>query len=108
MGFACQRFPQPSPGHSPVAVRRNYSIYVLTNSLPDATLGVPYSATLQAGGGTAPYTWSIIAGALPDGLSLDFAGNITGTPSAQGLFNFTVQVVDPLGGVGTANVGVGL
>ncbi|HEY3356767.1 MAG TPA: putative Ig domain-containing protein, partial [Polyangia bacterium] len=45
-------------------------VAITTTSLPGATVGVAYSATLAAGGGTAPYTWAVTAGALPAGLTL--------------------------------------
>src|SRR5450755_2186355 len=63
-------------------------------TLPNATVGVAYSQTLSAAGGTAPYTWSITAGTPPASLSLSTAGVITGMPAAPGTFTFTVQVVD--------------
>jgi hypothetical protein len=51
-------------------------------ALPDGMATVPYSATLAATGGTTPYLWSIQAGRLPIGLSLDGStGIISGTPS---------------------------
>jgi hypothetical protein len=68
---------------------------VTTTSLPAATLGQAYSATLAATGGVSPYTWSVTAGALPTGLSLDPAtGVISGTPAVQGTGSFTVGVTD--------------
>jgi hypothetical protein len=69
----------------------------ITNSptLPGGAVGVAYSQTLTASGGTQPYTWSITAGSLPGGLQLNaVTGAITGTPTATGSFNFTVQVAD--------------
>ncbi len=90
----------------PVATISNYQLIVTTQSLPSATVGSPYSATLTATGGLPPYTWSIISGSLPPGLSLDTSGNITGTPTTPGTYNFTVQVVDPIGNVGFISVGV--
>ncbi len=69
---------------------------VFTTSLPNGSLGVAYSATVQGGGGTSPFTWLIVpgAGSLPPGLSLSTQGNITGTPTTGGSFSFTVQVTD--------------
>ena len=70
-------------------------LVISTQSLPGGTIGVPYSATLGATGGTTPYTWSVTNGLLPSGLSLNSAtGAITGTPTVVGTFNFTVQVAD--------------
>jgi hypothetical protein len=69
------------------------SLIITTTSLPAATVGTPYSQTLSAGGGTAPYTWSIASGSLPPGLTLSGA-TISGTPSAPGTSNFTVRVAD--------------
>ena len=58
-------------------------------------MGISYSATLAATGGTTPYAWSITSGLLPTGLSLNSGtGAITGTPTTVGTFNFTVQVAD--------------
>jgi large repetitive protein len=108
MGFASQRHALPNPSHPPVATTTQYTLSLLTQSLPGAQIGVAYSATLQATGGVPPYTWSIIAGALPPGLTMDSNGNITGTPTTIGTYNFTVQFVDPIGNFGTVNIGVSL
>ncbi|MHC4713468.1 MAG: Ig domain-containing protein, partial [Planctomycetota bacterium] len=71
------------------------TLVVTTASLPDGQVGVAYSQTLAATGGAAPYTWSVIAGVLPDGLGLNGAtGEISGTATAYGTFAFTVQVDD--------------
>ena len=67
---------------------------ITTSSLPGASLGVAYSQKLAAAGGTPPYTWSVINGALPGGLTLSTAGTISGTPNAAGAFSFTVQATD--------------
>ena len=53
-----------------------------------------YSYTLQASFGTPPYTFQIISGSLPGGLTMDQQGHITGSPSAAGQFAFSVQVTD--------------
>ncbi len=73
-------------GPSPLAVT--------TSSLPTATVGVAYSETLTATGGTTPYTWSLSSGTLPAGLSLSSAGVISGTPTTTGTSSFTVKVID--------------
>lgn len=66
-----------------------------TAALLDAIVGVAYRVTLAAGGGAQPYRWSITSGALPPGLVLDEdTGEITGIPTAEGTFTFTVQVAD--------------
>ncbi len=63
-------------------------------TLPAAVVGTPYSTTLQAVGGTAPVTWTLVSGSLPDGLTLVPGGTISGTPSGSGTFTFTIQVAD--------------
>jgi hypothetical protein len=67
---------------------------ITTTSLPNGVAGNPYSATIQEVGGVAPYGWSVSGGNLPRGLNLNGDGSITGTPTAGGTFNFTVQVTD--------------
>ena len=46
-------------------------LQITTTSLPDATAGQPYSATLAATGGTPPYKWKVTSGSLPAGLTLN-------------------------------------
>ena len=56
---------------------------------------VAYSDTLTVTGGTGPFTWSVPAGGLPPGLTLNAStGVLAGTPAAAGSFAFTVQVSD--------------
>jgi hypothetical protein len=75
---------------------------IVPPSLPSGTVGVPYGpATIQATGGMGTVTWSISAGSLPPGLTIDpLSGpsvTISGTPGSQGTFPFTVRVTDTLG-----------
>ena len=80
---------------------------VVTTSLPSGGTGVAYSASLGAVGGTAPYAWSVTAGALPAGLTLAPAtGIISGTPTTAGLSSFTVSVVDGTGAAATAALSI--
>jgi hypothetical protein len=60
--------------------------------LPNGAVGTVYNQTVTASGGTTPYTWSVSSGSLPSGLSLSSVGVISGTPSAPGTANFTLQV----------------
>jgi hypothetical protein len=63
--------------------------------LPSATAGTAYASSLQAGGGTPPYSWAVISGSLPSGLTLNTStGAIAGTLSASGVFKLTAQVSD--------------
>ncbi len=71
---------------------------ISTSSLPDGETGVAYSAPLAVTNGFSPYIWSIVAGALPNGLPDPPVSNaIAGTPSAAGTFNFTLHCVDSSG-----------
>jgi hypothetical protein len=65
-------------------------------SLPAATVGSPYGAQLSATGGTRSYAWSVTAGSLPAGLSLNATtGAISGTPTTAGTSSLTLAVSDP-------------
>jgi hypothetical protein len=54
-----------------------------SGALPTATAGTAYSATLTATGGTPPYKWAMQSGGLPDGLTFNANGTVTGTPNAE-------------------------
>src|SRR5882762_5436478 len=70
------------------------TLQISTAQLAGGTVAGSYSATLSASGGSTPYTWSLASGKLPNGLTLNAAGSISGTPSLAGSFSFTVQVKD--------------
>ena len=70
------------------------TLTISTSSLPAGTIGSSYSNSLQATGGTTPYTWSITSGSLPAGLSIAANGTISGTPTAAGTSTFTAKVAD--------------
>jgi hypothetical protein len=74
------------------------ALQVVTQSLPAATELQPWSAALQATGGTSPYQWSVISGSLPSGISLNgLTGMLSGTAATAGTFVFTVRVTDSVG-----------
>ena len=66
-------------------------LIVSTSSLPDANINQAYTApALSASGGTVS-SWTLAAGTLPPGLTLNPNGVISGTPTQSGVFTFTVQ-----------------
>ncbi len=69
-------------------------VQITTSALAGAQVSATYSASLAASGGKTPYSWSLSAGTLPAGLSLNASGQITGTPTASGTVSFTVKVTD--------------
>jgi hypothetical protein len=74
------------------------AITLSPSTLPPGATLQPYAQTITASGGTAPYTFAIIGGALPPGLSLNSAtGLIAGAPQQQGIFNVTIGATDSRG-----------
>ncbi len=83
--------------------QRSYSLAIRCTSpgitfsptlLSDAPAGQSYSRTITASGGTAPYTFSLGAGTLPNGLTLSASGVLSGAPTQSGVFSFGVNVTD--------------
>lgn len=72
-----------------------------TSSLPIATQDVPYSATITTVGASGPFTWVILSGTLPAGLTLSNSDTssvaITGTPTTVSSSTITVQATDGAG-----------
>ena len=76
-----------------------YAPTITTTTLPNGTVGTAYNQTLIADG-TAPITWSVTGGSLPDGLSLSEDGVLSGTPTAETAekdFTFTVTATNDAG-----------
>jgi hypothetical protein len=67
---------------------------ITTTSLPAGTVGTPYLQSLAAAGGTTPYSWSVLSGTLPAGLSLSSIGTLAGTPTGSANFTFEIRVAD--------------
>jgi hypothetical protein len=64
------------------------------NSMPNGNLGVAYTNSFASTGGSGTYTYTVTTGAVPTGLTLNSNGTWSGTPTAAGLFTFSVQVTD--------------
>ena len=79
-----------------------YPIGITYQVVSGGTIGAAYKATFKTftstygySVGTAPYTWSVVSGQLPPGLSLNSStGEVTGTPTTAGVYAFGVKVVD--------------
>jgi hypothetical protein len=65
--------------------------------LTAGTTGVVYGVPLTVTGGTAPFVWQFVGGALPPGLLLGSAGSISGIPTKTGTYNFNTLVRDNWG-----------
>jgi hypothetical protein len=71
------------------------------SNLDPAVIGVQYSVDLTVVGGTGPYTWSLLDGKLPDGITLLPEGRLAGTATSAGVYRFTTSVSDQNGGSGS-------
>ncbi len=81
--------------HDPVLVGVNAGVAAtISGTPPGATAGTPYSFAFTVGNAG---TVGVVAGALPPGLSLSPAGELTGTPTEAGTFAFTVRASNPFG-----------
>lgn len=75
-------------------------ITVKPTTLPEGTVGHFYSKTMTASGGVGPYTFIVLNGTLPNGLTLSSNGVLSGTPTTEGIFSFTIQATDTRGCTG--------
>jgi hypothetical protein len=87
-------------GAACAAVSTPLPVTISALSLPSATAGVAYSATLTATGGSGTYTWAVTSGTLPTGLTLTpVTGLISGTPTTTtgSTSTFSVTATDSTG-----------
>jgi len=83
----------------------------LSLSCPSSTaeLGIAYSSAFTASGGVPPYTFSITAGSLPPGLTINpSTGAVTGTPTTSGTDSFTGEVTDSTSATATASCSIAI
>jgi hypothetical protein len=75
------------------------ALAITTTSLPAGAVGTPYSTTLAAVNGTAPYTWtdSPCSGSCNTGMGFSAAGVLSGAPVNAGTSTFTMTVTDAAG-----------
>ena len=76
------------------------TIALAPSTLPGGTSGSAYSQTITASGSPGPFTFTVSAGALPNGLSLSSSGLLSGTVHQAGTFNFTVAATEAGGCAG--------
>lgn len=69
-------------------------ITVTPGALPALTAGTSFAQTLTSTGGTGPYAYTLLSGALPVGITLSGSGVLSGTPTQRGGFTFTVRSTD--------------
>jgi len=78
------------------------NITLTPSLLPEGYVNLSYNATtISASGGTSPYTFAVTSGSLPNGLTLSSSGIISGTPTVQNTFNFTIRATDANGYTGS-------
>ncbi len=84
----------PDSWISKTHIRMSWGMHMITpaDSLREAEQYLPYADTIRIRGGSGLKTWSISSGALPDGLSIDNNGVISGTPTTSGEYEFSVFV----------------
>ena len=76
-------------------------LVMIDSILDSARTGSEYSTRLVAGG-SAPHSWEVVGGSLPDGLVLAENGDLAGTPLQSGRYQFLVKATDTTGRTGTA------
>ncbi len=85
-----------------ITVNPGPALNITTTSLPNGTVGVAYSSTVQATGGVPPYSFAVTMGMLPSMLNLAMAtGAITGTPDTMETQAFNITVTDSCGTMDT-------
>lgn len=82
----------------PALGQQSCTLTFITESIPEGTVGVPYSFQLEACCGNPPYKFKIVDGELPPGLSMNQDGLITGTPTEVADTTVFIRLKDHGGG----------
>jgi len=77
------------------------TIAIAPSALPPGVQGSAYETSLIASGGAGPYTFTLASGSLPPGVHLDDSGELSGTPTSTGTFNFSLAATDSAHCAGT-------
>src|SRR4030095_6639335 len=80
------------------------ALTITTTALPGSALGEFASHQIETRFGTPPFTFSLVSGGLPPGMSLSPSGVVSGTPTTAGTFTITVQVTDATGAIATQTI----
>jgi hypothetical protein len=104
LATSCGSLTQPADAHSTTNLN-------LQGTIPAGTVDQAYNAVLAVGGGSSPYHFSVSAGVLPPGITLNpTTGTLSGMPTAAGAYSFEVTVTDSSllkNGSQTFHVGIG-
>lgn len=102
MGGACVAFTEIEE----ISINELAPPVPLCNNPPVGMVGVPYSQTFLATGGTPPYAFAIVGGSLPPGLVLAGNGVVSGTPTTAGIYPFVLEVIDSAFHTSTTNCSI--
>jgi hypothetical protein len=85
-----------------------HPVAITTTTVPNGTVATSFSATINASGGCAPYTWSVVSGSLPPGVSGKASSNtrsfqLSGHPTITGMYSFSIKVIGCGGHISTAS-----
>jgi hypothetical protein len=94
-----------APGHETLTNLNRGSVYAFVRpacpvltlepaSLPNGASGSSYQQQLNVSGGAGPFQFWLGGGALPPGLTLAQDGSLSGTPTTEGTYQFTIRATD--------------
>lgn len=94
-------------GNCSIVISAGSGLTANCNNPPDGTVGLVYTHTFTGTSGTPPYTFALAFGTtLPPGLSLASNGDVTGTPTTAGFYQFSVQITDNVAATNVVNCSI--